>query len=438
MILRPAKRLNGRLQMPGDKSISHRAALLAGIAAGSSRITNYSTSADCASTLACLSALGVRIARAGSDVSIEGAGDVGLRAPNQPLDCGNSGTTMRMLAGILAGQSITATLTGDDSLRTRPMQRIIDPLDTMGARIDSSGGRAPLVIHGGAPLQAIHYELAVASAQVKSCLLLAGLKAQGRTTVIENDVTRDHTERMLQLFGAAIETGVAEGGSARARYASVTGPARLHGHNIGIPGDISSAAYFVAAASLLSGSTLEICNVGINPTRTAFLQVLNAWGLNVKIARARDENNEPVGDITVRGDYVNRSTGQPLLLAAGLIPGLIDELPLLAVVGSQVATGIEVRNAKELRVKESDRITATVEGLRAMGADVEEFDDGLRIAGSAQLRGASINSRGDHRIAMSFAVAALLADGETEIKDADCVAVSFPEFFELLNSAVER
>lgn len=438
MIIKPARRIRGRIKLPGDKSISHRAALLAAVAAGSSRITNYSTSADCASTLSCLSALGIRIERHGSDVSIEGAGEAALSSPTQTLDCGNSGTTMRLLAGILAGQNFTATLTGDDSLRARPMQRIIEPLAMMGAKVTSTNGRAPLEITGHQNLRAIDYELLVASAQVKSCILLAGLSAQGKTTVIENEVTRDHTERMLRLFGASIETGEAEREPAGARYASVTGPAQLRACDVSVPGDVSSAVYFMAAAALLPGSSLEIRDVGVNPTRTQFISELSAR-FDVAVSNVRDENREPVGQINVRSpDTPSSGDGPSSLIQGKLIPQLIDELPLLAVVGSQLAGGIEIRDAKELRVKESDRIAATVAGLQAMGAQVEEFEDGLHVAGSTKLRGATIDSRGDHRIAMSFAVAALLADGETEIKDAECVAVSFPEFFQLLNSVLER
>jgi 3-phosphoshikimate 1-carboxyvinyltransferase len=441
VIIRGAKTIRGRLVMPGDKSISHRAAMIAALAAGTSTIENFSTSADCIATLLCLKALGVAIERDNTALVISGAGLYGLRQPAGPLDCGNSGTTMRLLAGILAGQDFKSTLTGDDSLRSRPMQRIIEPLQMMGASISSRDGRAPLVIQGHRKLNAISYELQVASAQVKSCILLAGLSAKGRTEVVENETTRDHTERMLRRFGVQIETGDAEREGENARVASVKGPERLSAQNVSIPGDISSAAYFIAAAALLPGSSLEVSDVGVNPTRVLFLEQLRALGLDVEITNVREESNEPVGVIRVRGSEGQTSSTQsdsPMMIRGLIVPQLIDELPLLAVVGSQIAGGIEIRDAAELRVKESDRIATTVQALKAMGAEVEEFDDGLRAGGGARLRGAKIDPRGDHRIAMAFTVAGLIAEGETEITDSECVAVSFPEFFDLLESVIER
>ncbi len=425
--------------LPGDKSISHRAALIAALADGVSRISNYSTSDDCAATLSCLRQLGVQVEKTGSEVTIHGVGLHGFQAPDGPLDCGNSGTTMRLLAGILAGQDFRSTLTGDESLRSRPMQRIIEPLEMMGAQISSSNGRAPLRIQGRNDLKAIDYELLVASAQVKSCILLAGLNANGRTKVIENEATRDHTERMLKLFGAEVETGQANREPATARFASVDGLANLQAHDVSVPGDVSSAAYFIAAAALLPESSLEVVDIGINPTRVAFVETLQELGCDIVVNDVREDGNEPVGVVRVQGrDAQTFPPADPVFVVNGLaIPKLIDELPLLAVVGSQLPGGIEIRDAKELRVKESDRISATVENLRGMGADVEEFEDGLRVAGSMKLRGAKIDPRGDHRIAMAFTVAALLAEGETEIEDAECVAVSFPEFFELLESVVK-
>jgi 3-phosphoshikimate 1-carboxyvinyltransferase len=439
--------------MPGDKSISHRAALIAAIAEGTSSIKNFSTSADCNATLSCLNQLGVSIERDDKDLLITGVGINGLREPKAPLDCGNSGTTMRLLAGILAGQDFKSTLTGDESLRARPMQRIIEPLRIMGADISSSDGRAPLIIQGHTGLNLISYELLVASAQVKSCILLAGLSAKGRTEVIENQTTRDHTERMLRSFGVPIETGDAEREGENARFVAVNGPARPKAGKVLVPGDVSSAAYFIAAAGLLPGSSLEVSDVGVNPTRVLFLKHLQAMGLNVEITDAGEQNNEPVGTIRVRGSRmdeggsgvppasVNKDHAQAVratLIQGSVVPQLIDELPLLAVVGSQIEGGLELRDAAELRVKESDRIATTARNLRAMGAVVEEFDDGLRVAGSTSLRGAKIEPRGDHRIAMAFSVAALLAEGETEISEAECVGVSFPEFFGLLESVVER
>ena len=428
MIVRPAKTIRGRVVMPGDKSLSHRAAMSAALAKGASRIKSFSSSADCAATLSCLSELGVSIERHGNELSVHGVGADGLRAPAGPLDCANSGTTMRLLAGILAGQNFTSILTGDASLRSRPMARIIEPLEMMGARISSDGGRAPLVIEGHRPLKAIKYELRVASAQVKSCILFAGLSAKGRTEVVESQATRDHTERMLRWLAVPLEQG--------SLSVTVDGPTTLEARDVSIPGDISSAAYFIAAAALLPGSSLEIMNVGVNPTRVTFIDRLRSFGFEVAVSDVHDECNEPVGTIRVNGS--KSSSESAALLQGALIPQLIDELPLLAVVGSQIEGGIEIRDAAELRAKESDRIAATVQNLRAMGAEVEEFTDGLCVPGQTQLRGAEIDPRGDHRIAMAFAVAGLIAKGETEIKDAECVAVSFPEFFELLEAVVER
>jgi 3-phosphoshikimate 1-carboxyvinyltransferase len=347
---------------------------------------------------------------------------------------------MRLLAGILAGCDFGSTLTGDESLRSRPMQRIIEPLQMMGAEISSNEGRAPLKIQGRNKLRNIDYELLVASAQVKSCILLAGLHADGKTTVIENEATRDHTERMLKLFGANINTGKPERDPETARLASLDGPAQLQACDVDVPGDISSAAYFIAAAALLPESFLEINHLGLNETRVAFSEILQHLGCNVTIDALGAQGNEPVGSVRVKGRNMRTSDriDSPLNVNGLAIPKLIDELPLLALVGSQIEGGIEIRDARELRVKESDRIATTVENLRAMGAQVEEFDDGLRVQGPTKLRGAKIDPHGDHRIALAFAVAGLLAEGETEIADAECVAVSFPEYFELLESVVER
>jgi 3-phosphoshikimate 1-carboxyvinyltransferase len=422
--------------MPGDKSISHRAAMIAALATGASRISNFSSGADCAATLSCLTKLGVSIESDGRELLVHGVGVRGLREPGEPLDCANSGTTMRLLAGILAGQDFKSNLTGDDSLRSRPMARIIEPLQMMGANITSDEGRAPLMIEGHRPLKAINYDLAVASAQVKSGVLLAGLSADGRTEVIEHQVTRDHTERMLRWFGVPLEVS----GLPVSRAIAIDGPAGFNARDVSIPGDISSASYFVAAAALLPGSLLHITGVGLNPTRVLFLKELQSLGLNVTPSEVWDSPNEPAGVLLVQGSDARRSpeSESTKRLVSSLIPQLIDELPMLAVVGSQVKGGIEIRDAAELRAKESDRIAATVHNLRAMGAEVEEFKDGLRVAGPVALRGALIDPRGDHRIAMAFSVAGLIAQGETEIKDAECVAVSFPEFFELLESVVER
>ncbi len=434
--------------MPGDKSISHRAAIISALAAegGRSRLTNYSTSADCASTLACLSALGVTVERDGTNVEIEGRGTRWTpRAgePSAPLDCGNSGTTMRLLAGLLAGQPFTSTLTGDASLRSRPMKRIIEPLELMGARVSSEAGRAPLRIEGHATLASIRYALPVASAQVKSCLLLAGLNAVGRSEIIEaRGATRDHTERLLSLFGARVQTEMKTYEGCTVPHVSLQTPANLTAHDCRIACDISSAAFFMAAAALLPGSELTLPGVGLNPSRTEILHTLQRLGARVSVADERAESGEVVGELRVRGGLTPQTAAATAtganVLRGELIAGLIDELPILSVVGTQIEGGLEIRDASELRVKETDRIGAMVKNLRALGAEVEEYEDGMRIEGRANLRGARLESFGDHRIAMACAVAALICEGESELVGADSVAISFPEFFEMLESVTER
>jgi len=427
MKVAPASRIKGTIRLPGDKSISHRAALIAGIAEGLSQLQNFSTSRDCQSTLACLQQLGVGVNQSPNNITIEPPPQ--LRAPAEPLDCGNSGSTMRMLAGILAGQNFSSELTGDESLSSRPMKRIIEPLEKMGATIQSIRDRPPLRIEGTSQLKPITYELPVASAQVKSCILFAGLNAKGQTTVIEPVVTRDHTERLFNGFGVSIEnTGTT---------VMIDGPARFMGGQMIIPGDISSAAYFVAAAMLLPKSELTIEDVCLNPTRTEFVSLLNRWGGEIQTSITRTDRNEPSGTIKVMTTEVAHSSNGPLVIDKDIVPSLIDELPLVAVVGSQLS-GVEIRGAAELRVKETDRITATASNLRAMGANVEEFDDGLFVNGPAKLRGAAIDSFGDHRIAMAFSIASLVADGASEISGASCVDISFPEFFDLLHKVVEK
>jgi 3-phosphoshikimate 1-carboxyvinyltransferase len=429
MRLKPAHSIHGRLRLPGDKSISHRAALIAALADGSSEITNYSTAADCASTIGCLRGLGIMIEQ--KDDKLIFAGGQKLVATRRPLDCGNSGSTLRMLAGVLAGHGFTAELIGDESLSSRPMRRIIEPLELMGAKIESTDGKAPLKVHGSNRLVPITYKLPVASAQVKSAILFAALNAEGRTTVIEISPSRDHTERLFNGFGVRVTTNA---------DLSVTldGPARFKGGTITIPGDVSSAAYFVAAAILLPQSQLTIDRAGLNPTRAAFLSVLSAWGANISTTDLQTERNEPYGTINVRGGIGRHADESERTLDRSMIPSLIDELPLLAVVGSQIEGGITIRDAAELRLKESDRLAATASNLRAMGAEVEEFDDGLAVSGATQLRGAAIDSCGDHRIAMAFSIAALIAEGETEITGAECVAISFPEFYSLLEALARR
>jgi 3-phosphoshikimate 1-carboxyvinyltransferase len=438
------------LSVPGDKSVSHRAAILAALARGRTTITNYSSSADCASTLEALRGLGVSVERDGATVRVEGSRvdeDAALLRPSSsPLDCGNSGTTMRLLAGVLAAQGFTSILVGDESLSRRPMRRVVEPLELMGARLSTEDGHAPLRIEGQRPLDAIEYTTPVASAQVKSCVLLAGLGSAGRTRVRESEATRDHTERMLRWFGVNVACGVERGteGAADYFFAEVEGPARLEARDVSVPGDISSAAFLLAAAALLEGSELHVEGVGLNATRARVIETLRAFGADVRETDSRERCNETVGDVCVRGvgrlasSHVSSRVGANVLRGSA-VPALIDELPLLAVVGSQAEGGLEIRDARELRVKESDRISAVVENLRAMGASVEEFDDGLRVEGLTRLRGARLRSFGDHRIAMAFAVAALVAEGETYIEGArECVAVSFPEFFTLLESVTER
>jgi len=454
MKIQPARRLSGRLRLPGDKSISHRAAMLSALAGGRVRITNFSTGEDCAATLRCLRQLGVFIERTSDDaLYVEGVGVDGLRESAEALDCGNSGSTMRMLAGVLAGQNFASVLTGDASLLQRPMRRIIEPLEMMGARIESQHNRAPLRINGHKPLTPITYRMPVASAQVKSCVLLAGLNAHGRTEIVETNVaTRDHTERMLRWFGVEVETQIEQldDDMGRQTIVALNAPAQLRARDIVVPGDISSAAFFLVAAALLPGSELRIEGVGLNPTRAQILETLRDLGANVQIDDARVQCNEEIGDVQVNGaaqrSRIERQSLAPIsedaranVLRGSTIASLIDELPILAVYGTQLEGGLQIRDAAELRFKETDRINACVENLRRMGAEVEEHQDGLTIHGATRLRGAEIESYGDHRIAMAFTVAALIADGESKINGAEeCVGVSFPEFFTLLESVIER
>ena len=421
-----ASNLSGRLTMPGDKSMSHRAAMFAAIAEGTTKIGNFAASADCASTLGCLSALGIGVEREGSNVTVKGAGKNGFTKPKSDLDCGNSGTTMRLMAGILSGQRFESVLTGDESLQKRPMKRVIDPLTQMGASIASENGCAPLRIKGSG-LAGLEYRLPVASAQIKSCVLLAGLFADGETTVIEPTPTRDHTERMLRWFGCELIEETADSG----KRITISGDHVLKANDFVVPGDVSSSAFFLVAAACLPGSSLVLENVGLNPSRIAVIDALKRFGANIDIQNERIACNEPVGDIAVSG--LIAQSGESHVLKGEIIANLIDEIPILAVFGTQLDGGLEIRDARELRVKESDRITSVVTNLRAMGAEVSEFEDGLKVERS-NLTAAAIDSFGDHRIAMAFAVAGLLATGETEIIGADCAAVSYPSFFEDLAS----
>jgi 3-phosphoshikimate 1-carboxyvinyltransferase len=436
MQIKPARRIEGRVRLPGDKSISHRAALVAAMATGKSQITNFSSSQDCVSTLSCLEQLGISITREKSKIQIESSGR--FHAPSGPLDCGNSGSTMRMLAGILAGQNFNSILTGDNSLLSRPMKRIIAPLELMSARVFSENGRAPLRIEGHSPLKPIEYELPIASAQLKTCILFAGLQADGRTKVKEKlGLTRDHTERMLKWFGASVDiVPVSSSGAST----MVLGPASFAGREVSISGDFSSATFLIAAAALLPDSELQIEGLGLNPTRTQFLETLRPVGARIEVIEQREDCNEPVGTIRIRSIEPGETNteGVPLTISGQLTASLIDELPLLAVVGTQLPGGLVIRDAEELRFKETDRISAVVKNLRAMGAEVSESEDGLAVAGPVRLKSAQIDSCGDHRIAMAFSIAGLLAEGESEISNSECVAVSFPEFFECLETIVER
>ena len=401
--------------------------MLASLAEGTSEITHFSAAADCRSTLDCFSRLGVKVDIQGDRVRVAGLGLEGLRRPRRTLDAGNSGTTMRLLAGILAGQEFRSTLDGDASLRSRPMRRVMDPLTQMGARIQArEGGFAPLKIEG-TRLSPIDYTLPVPSAQVKSAVLLAGLFADGVTSVTEPVRTRDHTELALAEFGARLDH---EGRTIR-----IHGRPRLKGRTLAVPGDLSSAVFFLAAAMVLPESNLVIHNVGLNPTRSAVLDVLGSMGAPVSLVSIRSEHGELVGDVSVRHESLKGGS-----IEGDAIAQLIDELPAIAVLGPYTEEGIEIRNAAELRVKESDRIAVLAENLRRMGAKVEELPDGLRVAGrsAGRLHGAEIEPHGDHRMAMAFAVAALGAEGERSIHDAECAAVSYPEFFSTLERLVER
>lgn len=428
MIIQPAKCLKGEVALPGDKSMSHRAAMISAIAEGETRVENFATSADCAATVDCLRRLGVGIRADGRSVIVHGVGKTGLRPAEGLLDCGNSGTTMRLLSGILAGQNFDSILTGDDSLVLRPMKRIIEPLTSMGTNIESADGCAPLTIHGRNPLRSIDYKLPVASAQIKSCVLLAGLNSDGETRVLESVATRDHTERMLRWFGVTVN----EGKVGADESISVNGTAKLIARPVTIPADISAAAFFMVGAACLPGSDLLMKGVGLNPSRSAVIEFLADLGARIDVMSESEVNNEPIGDVRSWG-----SLGTPRIneLRGDRVAQLIDEIPIIAIVGTQLEGGLEVRDAGELRVKETDRIAAVVENLRRMGADVEEFDDGFRV-GRSRLRGARVDSFGDHRIAMAFAIAGLLAEGETEIEGAECVDVSFPGFFDVLQNVV--
>ena len=426
MTVKGPARISGSLKVPGDKSISHRVAMLASIASGPSRITRFASSADCQATLDCIRKLGITVEDTGSGLMIHGEGLFGYRSEEHVvhLDAGNSGSTIRMLSGLLAGQRLTSEITGDASLRRRPMARIIEPLGLMGAQIEATAANfAPLTIHGR-KLRSISYTSPVASAQVKTCVLFAGLLAEGRTLLSEPAPSRNHTELMLSQFGAIVD-------ASSSGAVAVEGLHELTPVDYRVPGDVSSAAFFIAAASILPGSELVLSEVNLNPTRTAFVDVLRELGASVRTHNLREQHGELVGDILVSNAQL-RSPHRGALLSGAIIPNIIDEIPILAVVATQVEGRVEVRDARELRIKESDRIRTVADGIRSLGGEIEEFEDGFAITGPQRLMGGRVETSGDHRIVMAFAIAGLIAEGATEIVDAGCAGVSFPGFFESL------
>jgi 3-phosphoshikimate 1-carboxyvinyltransferase len=423
-IVAPARSFRGSLMVPGDKSISHRYAMLAGMAEGTSRLSNFSTGADPHSSLGCMAAMGAKVESAGGVISVTGTGGV-LAQPKGDLDCGNSGSTMRMLAGLVAAQEGTYRFVGDESLTVRPMERIRKPLEMMGARIELTDGHAPMTIHGS-PLKAISFEAPIASAQVKTAVLFAGLQAKGTTTLAEKIRTRDHSEHALRAFGATLERD--------ADTLSIEGGQKLRAIDATVPGDMSSAAFFLCAALLFEDSNLVLDSLGMNPTRAAMLDVITAMGGSIKVLNVEEAHAEMVGTIQVNRNKTLRG----IEISGGLAAQLIDELPVIAAIAPYTNGGVKIRDAKELRVKESDRIALVVKNLRAMGAEVTEHEDGMDIPGRQTLRGGVIDSGLDHRIAMAFSIAALRAEGETEIRGAEAASISFPEFFTWLDELAIR
>ena len=423
----PTRGLKGEVTIPGDKSISHRSIMLGSIALGTTEITYFLEGADCLSTIDCFRKMGVEIERKPSSILVHGKGLRGLTAPASTLNVGNSGTTTRLISGILSGQNFATTLSGDDSLNSRPMKRIMTPLNTMGAHIRSlnDNGCAPLHIRPGA-LHGIHYQSPVASAQVKSAVLLAGLYADSPTSVTEPALSRNHTELMLQGFGAYVATDLHTDGTATAHVEPCK---ELYGQQICVPGDISSAAYFIAAALLVPGSELLVKNVGTNFTRAGFLKVCKAMGADIETVSQTIEGGESRADLLVRYSHLKGT-----VIEGDIIPTLIDEIPMIAIMAAFADGQTVIRDAAELKVKETNRIDTVTAGLKAMGADITPTDDGMIIEGTGHLNGASIQSYLDHRIAMAFSVAGLASDGETQIVDSQCVDVSYPEFYATLNS----
>jgi len=421
IIIGSSKALKGEITPPGDKSISHRSLMLGSLATGTTLVRDFLISDDTLTTANAMRALGASIEISGTQVLVKGNGIYGLKEPNQIINCGNSGTTTRLLIGLLSPQAFTSTLTGDKYLQARPMKRVVGPLVQMGAKINGNeeGNKLPLTITGS-KLNGISYELPVASAQVKSAILLAGLYAEGETEVIEPEPSRDHTERMLSYLGVPIKKN---GHSIKINKVS-----KINSGEIIVPSDLSSAAFFIVAALITPGSEVLIKNVGINPLRTGIIDILKNMGGDIEIINERDVNGEPIGDILTRSSNLHATE-----ISGDVIPKAIDELPLVAVAASFAEGETLIKDAKELRVKETDRIHAMATELGKLGVKVEEFEDGMSIIGTQSLRGAKCSSWGDHRIAMSIAIAALRAKGETEIIDADCVSVSYPGFFEVLD-----
>jgi 3-phosphoshikimate 1-carboxyvinyltransferase len=417
-LVRPARTLQGSLVLPGDKSISHRYAMLAGLAEGTSRLSNFSTGADPHSSLACMAALGATVKDLGTHIEVTGTAGA-FQQPEAPLDCGNSGSTMRMLSGLIAPHPHTFTLTGDHSLTLRPMERIRKPLAAMGANLTLVDGHAPITIHGG-PLRAIDFDTPIPSAQVKTAVLFAGLQASGITSLSETVRTRDHSEHALRAFGATL--------TRKDDRLSIPGGQKLHAIDATVPGDLSSAAFFLCAALLFPDSNLILDSLGMNPTRSALLDVVTALGARIRILNVEEQHGELLGTIQVNA-AAPRSMAGPFRIDGALTAQLIDELPVLSAIAPYTKTGISIRDAKELRVKESDRIALVAKNLAAMGAEFTEYEDGLDIPGNQTLHGATIDSGADHRIAMAFSIAALRATSETLIDGAEAAAISFPEFF---------
>ncbi|WP_285766222.1 3-phosphoshikimate 1-carboxyvinyltransferase [Peribacillus sp. SI8-4] len=416
--------LRGSIDIPGDKSISHRSIMFGALAEGETVVTNFLPGADCLSTISCFMQLGIEIEQEGKRVRIEGKGLKGLTEPKEVLDVGNSGTTIRLMTGILAGQDFSAILTGDESIAKRPMTRVVNPLRQMGAVIDGRKGAeyTPIFIRGG-KLEGIRYELPVASAQVKSAIILAGLQSEGETIIVEPEETRDHTERMIQAFGGKIEKD--------GHTIKVGGNQVFKGTTVHVPGDISSAAFFLVAAAITKNSEVVLKNVGLNPTRTGILEVMKAMGADITIEK-KTSGGEPAGDITVRSSRLKGTT-----ISGELIPRLIDEIPVIALLATQAEGVTTIKDAAELKVKETNRIDTVANELSILGADITPTADGLIIHGRKSLNGGTVTSHGDHRIGMMLAVAALITDGDVDLVDPDAIAVSYPEFFEHLTHLIQ-